>query len=95
MEAGNVNDFLESITWQEDALRFRGKKYFFNPTGRESIGQAKLSIMQLTEGNLWERDVFEVESPTFAECALRMTQAPIWDGMTFWEAEKEMTWIDL
>lgn len=94
MEAGNVNEFLEKITYQEEAVLYRGRKYFFNPTGNESEGQARLDIERWTDKNLWERDILHIEAPTHAECVKRMTAAPVWDGRTFWEVETEMNWTE-
>lgn len=92
MEAGNVNNFLEEITWQEEVILFRGKKYFFNPC--EHLGIGRLEIQQWNLNDEWESDFFYVEGRTTQECVNIMTAAPIWDGMTFWDAEPEMTWTD-
>jgi len=94
MEAGNVNEFLEKITYQEEAVLYKGRKYFFNPTGNESVGRAKLDVDLWTNDNQWEQDVLHVEATTHSECVKKMTAAPIWSGKTFWEAESEMTWTE-
>ena len=92
MEDGNVNEFLEKITYQEEALLFKGEKYFFNGWG--PIGHAKLDVELLDQDDLWVRNVFHIEGRTMQECVDEMTKAPIWDGKTFWEAESEMTWTE-
>ena len=92
MEAENVNEFLESITWQEDIILFKGKKYFFNPCGYPD--RAVLDIQRLNLKNEWEEDFYHVEGATTRECVTKMTAAPIWDGKTFWEAEPAMTWTE-
>ena len=92
MEAGNVNQFLEEITWQEETILFNGKKYFFNPWEHQGIG--RLEIQQWNLKDEWVSDFFYVEGNTTEECVKKMVAAPIWDGKTFWEAESEMTWTD-
>lgn len=94
MEAGNVNCFLEKIIYQEEAVLYKGKKYFFNPIGEESKGKAILDIERWTLDNLWEEDVLHIEASTQAECVKKMISALIWDGKVFWEAEPDMIWTE-
>lgn len=92
MESGNVNQFLESITWQEEAVLFNGHKYFFNPHG--SGEQAVLEIQQWNLRDEWELDFYRTTGVTSGECVKKMVGEPIWNGKTFWEAESEMRWIE-
>lgn len=64
MEAGNVNQFLEEITWQEETILFNGKKYFFNPWEHQGIG--RLEIQQWNLKDEWVSDFFYVVD--YAKC---------------------------
>lgn len=92
MEAGNVNQFLENITWQEEAVLYDGQKYFFNPCSYHD--HANLEIQQWNLRNEWVCDFYEITAASIDECIKKMTAAPIWNGKTFWEAESEMTWTE-
>lgn len=92
MKGGKINDFLDQVTWEEHVLCFRGERYFFNPIGDGD--HATLGIFVVDDGGNWVRDVLTLEERTTIDCVRKMTDLPIWDGMTFWEAEREMSWVD-
>lgn len=92
MEAGNVNEFLEKIAYQEEAVIFNEHKYFFNPCEQHGVG--KLEIQQWNLNDEWEADFFNIESKTTEECVKKMVSLPIWNGRTFWEVEPEMIWTE-
>lgn len=92
MEDGDVNQFLDNITFQEEAVVFEGKKYFFNPCGYRTHGQ--LEIQQWKLNNDWESDFYYVDAADVYECIRLMTKACMWNGKTFWEAESEMRWVE-
>ncbi|MGN1360124.1 MAG: hypothetical protein ACI4X9_06675 [Kiritimatiellia bacterium] len=69
-----------------------GERYFFNPIGYGD--HATLTVFAIDDGGNWVRDVLCVEGRSFIDCVRKMTDLPIWAGMTFWEAEREMSWAD-
>lgn len=93
MEAGNVNEFLDKITYQDEVVLFHNEKYFFNITlDKQADVYCKFWIFVVDNQRNWVRDAFEISGDTIAYCMEKFLKAPIWDGKTFWEAEKEMTW---
>ncbi len=96
MEGGNVNEFLDSITYQDTAVLFRGKRYCFNPISPISEESQYAWDIYIWSG---KHDEDEIPVASFAgkspeECLKKFLASPIWDGKTFWEAEQEMTWVD-
>lgn len=94
MEGGRVNDFIEAFAYQSVALIYRGEKYFSDGITKTSNGKFNFFIIKVDEMGVFICDVFENESESVEECIKAFESAPIWDGRTFYEAEKEMTWVD-
>jgi hypothetical protein len=94
MEAGNVNEFLDKITYQDEVVLFHNEKYFFNrwsnnlPTGTTW----SFEIDVVDDHRNCKRVAFEISGDSIEYCMEKLLAAPIWAGKTFWEAEKEMIW---
>lgn len=95
MTSGNVRDFLDSFTYQSAALIFRGRKYFTDGVVFDnSSGKYEFSVDQWNGNNEIVKRIFSGEGASVSECLEAFENARIWDGMTIYEAEKEMTWVD-
>lgn len=94
MKDGNVNEFLDKILYQEEAVMFHGQKYFFNPGYMENEKIYDLQIEIWDEHDQFIKQVFYSKGQTQNDNLNKFLETPIWDGKTFWQAESEMTWID-
>lgn len=99
MKDGNVNDFLDHVTYEEEAVMYNGKKYFFhglliNPdTGIYEFTIDLWEVLSVSM-NRYVETVYQATATTADECMNRFLNDPIIDGRRFWDIEKEMEWID-
>lgn len=99
MKGGNINHFLEQLGYVEVAVEYKGHKYFFNGINYDPDTQTYSFYVAEWP---WDNDssepfirmVFETTSKVRSECLDRFFGAPLIDGKTFWELEKDMTWIE-
>lgn len=95
MHDGNVNDFLNSATYEEVAVLYKESKYFFyGIIYDESTKRYSFVVDRFTlDGNFVET-TYDKTAPTVEDCMTEFLQTPIIEGKTFWELEKDMTWIE-
>lgn len=103
---GDPNYFLSIIDNTSLVVMFHGKKYFTDGicwddvTDEHEIWVAILydeseNYVVEPPGLLNHFDeIFRVRCKTYEETLQAFLNAKIFDGLTFWEAEKEMTWVD-
>ena len=96
MRDGNINDFLNSITYQDTAVLFHGKRYCFNPINPSERQNFYCWDIYIWSGKDNEEGipVITILGNSVAECMQKFLSTPLWDGKTFWQAEQEMTWVD-
>lgn len=91
MKNGNINEFMDKLWGGEELIyTYNGKKYF-------SQGYTQDDGSYRFELQLWEPRVetfWEVIGLTRQESLEAFLKEPLFDGKTFWEAEKEMEWVD-
>lgn len=93
MKNGDINDFLERITWGDELVfMYRGKKYFLE--GLPDDNGVLITYLWVFEppaygGYTWVGKGDKKNYP--AEEFLRQK---LWDGRTFMEAQEEMEWVD-
>ena len=92
---GNASDFIDKITFQEEAVIYKDKKYFFH-----DLIYDPTSKNYSFEIHLWDsldnyvETVYECIAETQNECMEKVLTEPIIDGKCFWDIEQEMTWIE-
>ena len=92
---GNVYDFIDKLSYEDHYIVFKGEKYFFNGCQSTIDDDGKIVSVRLEVYNLESSTtVFSTEQPTATECISEFENAKIWGGKSFWEAEKDMTWVD-
>ena len=89
MKDRSPQEFIDDLTCgMEQTFSFRGRTYFVEGS-TESDGTWHAHMDQ------WEPEakdfVWERRAPTMAECVEAFVEAPLFDGLTFWQAEGEMT----
>lgn len=92
---GNANDFIDKLSYEDHYVMFENKKYFLNGCQTEknnsgNVISVRFEVYDLTNGTT----IFSVTQPTTYECLVAFEKAKIWNNKSFWEAEKEIEWID-
>ena len=92
MKNGNINDFISTLYYGGELLfDYSGKEYFIQ--GWVKDGNSRMVLDQLNPpGN--EDYLWDYTFDTMRECAEKFLNDPIWDGKSFLEIEKEVTWKD-
>lgn len=95
MTDGNASDFINKLSYEDHYILFNNKKFFLNgcqtkKDRNENVLEVRLEIYDLST----ESTVFSVSKKSIQECLTAFEDAKIWDGKSFWEAEKDMKWID-
>ena len=95
MIGGNVQKFIDQTTFEECAVIFNGVKYFFHGLifNREKNEYSYVIDVWSNDGN-FDKTVFNQTAVTPEECLTLAQNAPIFEGKTFWEAEKDMEWVE-
>lgn len=92
---GNASDFIDKITFQEEAVIYKGKKYFFHGLIYDPISKNYSFEIHLWDSlNNYVETVYECIAETQNECMQKVLTEPIIDGKCFWDIEQEMTWIE-
>ena len=86
MVGGKPNDFLDRIySCQDTVFVYNGIKYWFQGYMPDE-NSMHMEIIQYQPSS--EKDVWEYDGATIDECLNAFVHAPIFNGKTFWEAEK-------
>lgn len=86
---GNVREFIDHIYYGDELwFIYDNKKYFLEGLPENDI--YRLYLYEMNDGGKefsWDGDSVNYPVNSFLE-------APIFKGKTFWEVEKEITWVD-
>ena len=89
---GNPGEFVDRIySCQDTVFVFQSVKYWFQGY-MLADGHVHMEIFQYQPPSsqcLWEFD-----GKTIEECQSAFLAAPIFNGKTFWDAEREIEWVD-
>ena len=95
MKNNNVNEFLNHTTYEECAVIYHGKKYFFyGMLFNKNTKVYSYDIAQWDANGEHVKFVFQETADAADKLLEKFYAAPIWDGKTFWQAEQEMEWVD-
>lgn len=89
MKDRSPQEFIDDLTYgMEQTFCFRGRTYFIE-------GSIEPDGTWLAHMDCWgpsrEDYVWVYRAPTMAECVEAFLEAPLFDGLTFWQVEGEMT----
>ena len=93
MKGGNVNEFIDHSAYEEVAVMYEGKKYFFRGLlWDDNTGKYVFEI------EYWGDDITETVYSVSAEfaddCIQRFLSEPIINGKKFWDIENDMEWVE-
>jgi len=92
---GNVDNFIESLLYEDAYILYQGKKYFINGCSCRFDNKDKMIDVRLEVYNLDDNcTIFSTVKATHKECISEFESARIFNGKSFWEAEKDIQWVD-
>ena len=95
MKSGHVNEFIEHTSYEECAVLYHDKKYFFHGLIFDQDTNTYTFEVEAWDGeNCFINTVFDTPAETAEKCMENFYQAPIFEGKSFWEAEPDMEWIE-
>ena len=90
---GDVNCFLDSLhVFSDVEVSYRGQRYFIHgwcDWGEPEDQDCHIHMYEVDSG----RNVYERTAVSTAECVNAFLDAPVWEGLTFREAEPEIEWV--
>ena len=90
---GNVNEFVDGLyRGTEWWFLYKGKKYFIQGWWKDGLATL---VLDCSIGDQPTEYVWENTESNMEDNVKKFLESPIWDdGKTFWQVEKDMTWID-
>ena len=97
MKDADIQEFIDSLYYEDQAVMYDHRKYFFNGCSYSLDNQGKevfsFEIYLINDDESSEM-IYWVEGITAQECIEQFLRDKIIDGKTFYELEKDMTVID-
>ncbi len=92
---GNANDFIDKLTYEDHYVMYDGEKFFVNGCQVTTDNQGNIVSVVLEVYNLNNNTtIFSATKQTISDCIAEFEEAKIWNDKSFWEAEKDMAWVD-
>ncbi len=86
----NANDFLDYVYSMQEAIHiYNQKKYCIQGWNKDGMVYLDLQEWEPTSKTIWQ-----YKASNILECRNEYLKTPLYDGKTFWEAEKDMEWVD-
>ena len=92
---GDLAYFLDKLYLLEDLeVVFRGRQYLIQGWTENIRKPGQFSHIEMFRTDEVEDDYdFYLDAPTNTQCATALLRAKIWDGMDFYQAEREIEWV--
>lgn len=96
METGNVKEFVNNLSIQDEMVRYNGHLYYFYgiryDTGRKIY---YTSIDQFGDDiDHFEKEFYYYESTDMSDCLEHLISDKYWNGKDLFEVESLMKWVD-
>lgn len=88
---GDVNEFVDKLHYGVDLyIRYKNELYFFQGWDKDGVHTFCVTL----EKPPYYKYIFRLSNKSRMECVNSFLKAKIWGGKTFYDVEKEMTWVD-
>ena len=96
MEAGNVREFVNNLTIQDEMVRFNGHLYYFHGIRYDSDKKVYYAGVDQFGENIhqFEKELYYYEGSDMSDCLGHLLFDKYWDGKDFYQIEAFMTWVD-
>lgn len=92
---GDAHDFIDKLAYEDHYILFDSRKYYLNGCQMRKEDDGKAVSVRLEVYDLSSKTtVFSTVEESASACLVAFAEAKIWAGKSFWQAEKDMTWID-
>lgn len=92
MIGGDPHEFLDRIySCQDTVFIYNGVKYWFQGY-MPNEDRVHMEVFPCLPGA--GQAIWEYNGPSISEGRDFFMNAPLFNGKTFWEAEKDITWVD-
>ena len=97
---GNTNDFVDNLYYgTEMYFIYNKRKYFIQGWVNDALHYLVLDYDYEAErydhqDPKCNQPIWEYSSEDAKECVKAFLEAPLWDGKTFFDVEKEIIWSD-
>lgn len=96
MEAGNINEFIDNLTIQDEMVRYDGYLYYFY-----GVQFCEEKGLYYTHIDRFKPDIhhfvdefYYYECSSKADCLEHLLNDKYWDGKSFYEIESQLKWVD-
>ena len=92
MKNGSLTEFVDKLYYGEELeFEYHGERYFLQ--GWSESGNSRLTLDAI--GHVpFEKYIWECTRKNMRECADTFIQEPLWEGKSFYQIEKDVTWIE-
>ena len=96
MEAGNVKEFVDNLTMQDEMVRYNGCLYYFYGIRYDEKRRLYYTSIDRfgVDINHFEEEFYYYESTDMSDCLEHLISDKYWNGKDFFEVEKNMKWVD-
>lgn len=92
---GNAFEFIDELTYQDHYAIYNGVKFFFNGCQCKYDKNGNITDVTLEVYNLLTNEtVYSTTQNSTTKCIDEFEKAKIFNGKSFWEAEKDIEWVD-
>ena len=90
----NTNEFIDHTTYEECAVQYKDKKYFFHGLIYWKDTKEYSYDIAIYNGDEYVGLIFDERNQDKDTIMKMAFDKPLFEGKTFWEAEKDMDWIE-
>lgn len=90
----NANEFIDHTTYEDCAVMFEGKKFFFYGMTYDKDTNMYTYAIDEYINDEFIQNIFSEDSTDKNSLVEKALNSKIFNGKTFWEAEKGMEWIE-
>ena len=96
MEAGDVREFVNNLTMQDEMVKYNHHLYYFYGIRYDKDRNLYYTSIDRFGENLYqfEEEVYHYESSDMSDCLEHLLSDKYWNGKDFYEVESLMSWVD-
>lgn len=96
MEAGDVREFVNNLTIQDEMVRYEGKLYYFYGIRYDKDRKVYYTKVDKFGDSIYqfEEEFYCYESSDMSDCLDHLISDKYWNGKDFYEVEASMKWVD-
>ena len=96
MEAGNVKEFVNNLTFQDEMVRYNGHLYYFYGIRYDRDRKSYYTSIDQFGKDIhhFEKEFYYYEGTDISDCLEHLLFDKYWNGKDFYEVETMMKWVD-